>query len=94
VEGCDEELGLRAEEAEFRLELLGTVRRERDLDMRAGGRCVEEEEEESDCSSSLVDGDDDDEGFGERGYLRSEMGCERVRLKSGRWGVRGVEGWP
>jgi hypothetical protein len=67
------------------------VRRERDLGAIAGERCVEEEEEESDCSSSLVE---EVEGLGERGYLRREMGCERVRLKSGRWGVRGVEGWP
>jgi hypothetical protein len=59
--------------------------------MIAGGRCVEEEEDETDCSSSLVD-DDEVEGLGERGYLRREIGCERVRLKSGRWGVRGVEG--
>lgn len=92
MQGWDEDWGLR-DEAEWRLEMLGVVRRERVLRVRAAGMLVEEEQEATDCSSSLFEADEEAvDGLGERGYLRREMGCERVRLKSGREGVRGVEG--
>jgi hypothetical protein len=92
VQGWDEGWGREA--VELRLEELGVVRRERVLRLRAGGMCVEEEDEATDCSSSLLEADEKLEGLGDRGYLRREMGCERVRLNSGRLGLRGVVGWP
>lgn len=80
------------ETAELMLEELGMVRRERDLRLKAGGMCEEEEDEATDWSSSLFEADEEVEGLGDKGYLKREMGCERVRLNSGRWGVRGVAG--
>lgn len=69
MQGCEEDWGLREEEeAEFRLETLGVVRRERVLRVRAGGMWVDEEQEATDCSSSLLDVDEERvEGLGERG---------------------------
>lgn len=93
MDGWEECWGTGFEEEELRLERLGVVQRERVLRVRAGGMCEEEEEEASERSSSLLEADEEaEERLGERGYLSRETGWEKVRLKSGRCGVRGVVG--